>query len=125
MAVTRWAVCCFLAAAGLSCQFQEKPPTDPHFGQRARKAAAVEGADDPNPLTGSSAVLWVHGMSCPLCANNIDKQLARVPGVTRANVDLGAGRVEVFLAPDKKPSKQQLSRAVELSGCTLTKIETP
>src|SRR5687767_10611786 len=43
---------------------------------RATTSASSPSSD---PLPGSSATLVVHGMGCPMCANNIDKQLLRIP----------------------------------------------
>jgi Cu+-exporting ATPase len=72
-----------------------------------------------------TATLHVKGMSCPLCANNIDKQLLRVPGVTGVTVDLGTGQVRARLVPDNPPGRQALARAIEQSGFTLERIEMP
>lgn len=77
------------------------------------------------PIPADSATLWVKGLSCPLCANNIDKQLKRVPGVTEVRVDLGDGKVSVSLAAADRPSRNALARAVHASGFTLDRIETP
>lgn len=71
------------------------------------------------------AVLHVRGMSCPLCANNIDKQLLRVPGVEKVAVNLGNGEVHVRLAASPRPTAEQLTRAIERSGFTLARIEMP
>jgi len=87
------------------------------------RSIAVAGANDETPTSGSVAVLSVNGMSCPLCANNIDKQLKRLPGVKSVSVDLGAGTVRVDLAGDKKPSPKQLTDAIHNSGFTLAAIE--
>lgn len=45
---------------------------------------------EPGPNT---AILWVHGMACPQCANNINLQLLKVPGVKSVRIDMGSGRV--------------------------------
>jgi copper chaperone CopZ len=72
-----------------------------------------------------TARLHVKGMSCPLCANNIDKQLLRVPGVRSVSVDLGTGLVLAELTPSSPPTREQLVGAVERSGFTLGRIEMP
>jgi len=72
-----------------------------------------------------AARLYVKGMSCPLCANNIDKQLLRVPGVQHVSVDLGTGLVLARLAPVSPPSREQLVEAIQRSGFTLDRIEMP
>jgi copper chaperone CopZ len=79
----------------------------------------------PAALSGSSATLIVHGMGCPMCANNIDRQLLRVPGVQKVDVDLGTGQVALTFAPDRHPSRNQIVRAVEESGFTLREFRQP
>jgi copper chaperone len=80
---------------------------------------------DTEPIETSTASLVVHGMGCPLCANNVDKQLLAVAGVTDVAIDLGSGVVTVQLADAGRPSKAQLARAVRESGFTLVEINTP
>lgn len=82
-------------------------------------------ADAGAPLTGSSATLIVHGMSCPLCANNVDKQLMTVPGVESVRVDMGSGQVKVALAADARVTREQLAKAVDNSGFTLMEVRVP
>lgn len=82
-------------------------------------------ADDDAAITGGRAVLVVHGMSCPLCANNVDKTLAAVPGVTSVLVDMGSGRATVTLDGATKVTRGQLAKAVDKSGFSLKSIETP
>lgn len=77
------------------------------------------------PLPGSTATLAVQGLSCPLCASNVDKQLLRVAGVEKVDVDLGAGIVKVAFDPAAAPSAAALRKAVEDSGYTLTAVTTP
>ncbi len=94
-------------------------------GGPAGSGTAAEGASDSAAITESTATLWVSGMSCPLCANNIDKQLMQVKGVSSVSVDLGSGRVVVQTPGDTKPSRKELARAIRQSGFTLTRIESP
>ena len=101
-------------AAGLlpGCAGTSKPTPTP-----AAAAAA--------PLTGSSATLIVYGMSCPLCANNVDKLLMTVPGVESVRVDMGTGEVKVALAPEARVTSAQLAKAVNDSGFTLKEVRIP
>jgi len=69
------------------------------------------------------ALLWVNGMGCPLCANNVDRQLRRLDGVERVTVDLGTGLITAHLTEGARPSRQQLERAVTNSGFTLVRAE--
>lgn len=43
-------------------------------------------------------VLTAHGLSCPLCSNNLDGQLKRFASVESASIDLNTGAVSVRLA---------------------------
>lgn len=89
------------------------------------KPAPTATVDAAAPLTGSSATLIVHGMSCPLCANNVDKQLLTVPGVESVKVDMGTGEVKVALAPEARVTRAQLAKAVDSSGFTLMEVRVP
>jgi copper chaperone CopZ len=83
---------------------------------------ATGGAEPAGPgMTGESnaTVLHVYGMSCPLCATNVDKQLLKIDGVNNVRVNLSSGEVIVFTSKDNPPSYEQLARAVEESGFTL------
>jgi copper chaperone CopZ len=74
------------------------------------------------PMSADRAVLRVNGMSCPKCANNIDKQLAELPGVRRSSIDMGAGEVTVMFGKGPRPSEAELASAIEESGFTLVGI---
>lgn len=94
-------------------------------GSSGEKVATENGAVvlDDQPIKGMSAVLTVYGMSCPLCANNVDKVLLAVPGVTGVQVDMGSGRAVVSLDVKNPPSKRELAQAVDKSGFSLKGIE--
>ena len=85
--------------------------------------AAAELAASNEPLKGDGAVLWVHGLSCPLCSSNIDTVLKRVEGVTSVRVDLAAGTVRLGLAGPNRPSRRDLWKAVDSSGFTLVRVD--
>jgi mercuric ion binding protein len=76
------------------------------------------------PLTGEKAVLTIHGMSCPLCANNINGRLMKEDGVQKVQIDMKTGLVTVFFEADNAPTSVALKRAVKESGFTLKEIET-
>lgn len=78
-----------------------------------------------SPLDATSATLIVHGMSCPLCATNVDKQLLEVPGVADASVDMGTGQVKVTFVPGASVTRKQLEDAVYKSGFTLAEVRIP
>lgn len=77
------------------------------------------------PLEGDRATLLVQGLSCPLCATNIDKMLAREPGVDGVRVDLSTGRVQIGLKGASRPSPSRLGEVVDKAGFTLVGIEQP
>lgn len=88
-------------------------------------SSSAASSEEARPLPGASATLKVQGLSCPLCASNVDKQLLRVAGVSDVSVDLGEGIVKVRFDPDAPPSAAALRQAVEGSGFTLAGITTP
>ena len=75
------------------------------------------------PVTPPTATLVVHGLSCPQCASNVDKQLLAVKGVQQVNVNLGNGQVVVLVSKDQPPTGTQLAEAVKKSGYTLIRID--
>lgn len=68
-------------------------------------------------------VLTVHGLSCPLCSNNLSGQLLRVKGVENAAIDLKTGAVSVRLTESHSVTAKDLALAVEEAGFTLKSIE--
>lgn len=100
----------------------------PRDADRASSAAAPEAeaaVADGTAINGAWATLVVFGMSCPLCANNVDKQLLAVRGVTEVKVDMGTGQVRVGLDPAAGVTREQLAAAVDRSGFTLNKLSVP
>lgn len=87
-------------------------------------SGASAGVTD-SAVTESPVTMIVHGMSCPLCANNIDLLLRRVPGVTDVKINLADGAVKVDVDKSNPPTYAALARAVNQSGFTLVKIDTP
>jgi copper chaperone CopZ len=67
-------------------------------------------------------VLTVHGLSCPLCSNNLDGQLGNVDGVEGASIDLKTGAVTVRLAEGHSVTAVDLTGAVGDAGFTLKAI---
>jgi len=72
-----------------------------------------------------TATLWVKGLSCPYCVQNIDRQLAGMKGIDRVDVDLPTGRVRVELSAVRPSTRQQLIEAINDSGFTLDSVEMP
>lgn len=112
----------FLATLALTgCSSQQ--PREVHTHETPQAAPADAMLTSTDPIEGSRVTLFVQGLSCPLCATNIDKQLIRVPGVRTAQTDLSKGEIQVGLAAAGRPSPAQLAKAVDESGFTLTGME--
>lgn len=117
MAVAMMAVCAAAWLGGGGC-------AGGAAGGGSNSAAAAARADDTR-VQGREVVLVVHGMSCPLCANNVNNALREVPGVTNVAVDMGTGRTSVTLAESAVVTRGQLATAVHKSGFSLQSIEAP
>lgn len=76
-------------------------------------------------ITAPSATLVVHGMSCPLCAHNVDKQLLAVPGVTKVELDMGQGHARIALDGTGRTTRENLAEAIDRSGFTLVEVRVP
>lgn len=94
-----------LALAGLGCR--TVPGSAGDAGPKALDLSRQE-----------RVVLDVHGLSCPLCSNNLDGQLKRIAGVRDAEIDLKTGAVTVTLAPGHGVTAEKLARAVADAGFT-------
>src|SRR3954447_22143337 len=103
----------------------QSAPTDPPSAAAAAAGttapatppATASSSSSSSAMTGGKAILVVYGMGCPMCSNNIDKQLMHVPCVQKVNVDLGTGNVTVAFKPDDPhPTRQKLAEAVRMSG---------
>jgi copper chaperone len=87
------------------------------------KSISVEPADVFT--VDRTAELWVKGLACPFCVQNVDKRIAAVTGVDDVDVDLPTGKVRVLLSDGHPASKDDLVSAVAASGFTLDRIEMP
>jgi copper chaperone CopZ len=89
------------------------------------EVASAESDSELQPIAADGATLVVKGLSCPLCATNVDKQLLAVRGVSDVRVDLGSGEVKLAFSPiEQHPSRADLRRAIVDSGYTLVEIRT-
>ena len=82
---------------------------------------ATEHPEAHDPLNGP-VVLTVHGMSCPLCASNLDEQIERIDGVTESRIDLDTGDVHVTMDADARVTRAMLADAVRRAGFTLKDV---
>lgn len=84
-------------------------------------AALLVGSEiPPQPTFGEipseTVVLSVQGMTCEGCANEIQRQLAQVPGVLRAAVSFDTSEAVVNLDVNSRPPAEALTGAVERAG---------
>ncbi|RKT99823.1 heavy metal translocating P-type ATPase [Burkholderia sp. Nafp2/4-1b] len=82
-------------------------------------AAHVTGSEAPPATAAATAPattieLEIDGMTCASCVSRVEKALAKVPGVTRASVNLATERATVDAATDVSAS--QLVDAVKQAG---------
>lgn len=85
--------------------------------EEARLVASAE------PLPAGPVKLYMNGLACPLCASNIDAQLADLPGIQNIKVDLNTGIVTASIVGDQRPAPKQIAHAADQAGVTLVKIE--
>lgn len=64
-------------------------------------------------------VAHVFGMSCPLCANNIEKQIKRDKDVKNVSIDLGTGEIKVEYKLDKTNVEKPIRKAIGNAGFTV------
>jgi copper chaperone CopZ len=88
------------------------------------QTVAKSQASGVNLTTQREVVLTAYGLSCPLCANNLDAQLAKVGGVEDASIDLSTGTVVVRLQEGHSVTHEQLAGAVDDAGFTLKDIQS-
>ena len=68
--------------------------------------------ETPNQAGTSRAVLSITGMTCSGCVSTVTRVLSRVPGVTKAEVDLSSARALV----EGSVQPQALVAAAEAAG---------
>ncbi|MBN3800766.1 copper ion binding protein, partial [Burkholderia sp. Ac-20392] len=67
-----------------------------------------------SPAAPASIELDIDGMTCASCVSRVEKALAKVPGVTRASVNLATERATVDATPDVTAAR--LAEAVKQAG---------
>ncbi|WP_081051624.1 heavy metal translocating P-type ATPase [Burkholderia diffusa] len=101
--------------------------------EAAVEAVATEHAEHANaraatattalPAPAASIELDIDGMTCASCVSRVERALAKVPGVTRASVNLATERATIDAAPDVSAS--QLADAVRQAGYGATPVTAP
>ncbi|WP_080681194.1 MULTISPECIES: heavy metal translocating P-type ATPase [Burkholderia] len=77
-------------------------------------ANAPRAATPPAPAAAATIELDIDGMTCASCVSRVEKALAKVPGVTRASVNLATERATVDTSAGV--SAAQLADAVKQAG---------
>ncbi len=67
--------------------------------------------------------LRVDGLACPFCAYGIEKQLSKLEGVARIDVDIAKGAVTVKLNEGATLDEAAAKAAVKRAGFTLRAFE--
>ncbi|MBI4657770.1 MAG: heavy-metal-associated domain-containing protein [Verrucomicrobia bacterium] len=69
-----------------------------------------------------NASVKVDGLACPFCAYGLEKQLKRIPGVTKAETDLKDGRVNLAFTKKKQVTVTELQQAVQKAGFSVSAV---
>ncbi|MCC5846032.1 MAG: heavy-metal-associated domain-containing protein [Verrucomicrobia bacterium] len=115
-----WTALCGLSLlAAVSCvttDAERVPQINPVPGE-----GSPEVMDLPVMLE-QDAELVVFGLSCPLCASNLETQFRRIPGVAGHQTDLDSGIIHVQVRQGAFVQTEALRRAVADAGFTLREI---
>ncbi|VWD00587.1 putative cation-transporting ATPase membrane protein [Burkholderia contaminans] len=116
-----------VGAAGYRAAVREPLPEDattPHAhpveASTAPMAAAASTARHPLPADSPVIELDIDGMTCASCVSRVEKALAKVPGVTRASVNLATERATVDATSDVTAAR--LAEAVKQAGYGATPV---
>jgi len=86
----------------------------------APRVEALHAAPAAPPAPAATIELEIDGMTCASCVSRVEKALAKVPGVTRASVNLATERATIDAAPDVSASR--LAEAVQQAGYGATAV---
>lgn len=114
-----------LVGCGSSAKTHESHANIKAPATQAEEVADVELVGMPGleePIPARSVELSALGLSCPLCAHNLDKQLKMIEGVESADVDLSSGIVRVAFEDTACITPRQLITSVEDAGFSVTRI---
>ncbi|MCC5847218.1 MAG: heavy-metal-associated domain-containing protein [Verrucomicrobia bacterium] len=81
--------------------------------------------DSEEEFASTTAEITAHGLSCPLCASNLDDQIKRISGVKDSRIDFETGVLHVQVKEGQLVSKSELFRAVRDAGFTPQSFRTP
>jgi copper chaperone CopZ len=86
-------------------------------------ATMAHGEEPPAQERSMIWVAEVRGMSCPLCANNIEKQLKRDKAVESVEIDLGSGVVKIFYSRPMSGVGAAIKKSIEDAGFSTGEIQ--
>lgn len=105
-----------LVAGCATTEIDRSPQINPVPGD-----ARPELSDLPVMLE-QDAELVVFGLSCPLCASNLETQFRRIPGIAGHRMDLDTGIIHVQVRQGGFVPAASVKRAVEDAGFSLQAI---
>ncbi|VWC48708.1 putative cation-transporting ATPase membrane protein [Burkholderia paludis] len=108
------------AAAGVSASQLADAVKQAGYGATPTASDAAIPAAVAPPATPAGIELDIDGMTCASCVSRVEKALAKVPGVTRASVNLATERATVDAAAGVSAS--QLADAVKQAGYGATPV---
>ena len=125
--ISRFTIASLLMTTVLGCASTNNAPSSPTVSDSHEHLDYdhdMDHSDLPEfQPAADTRVMTVYGMSCPLCATNVDKQLLRVPGVEKVDVNLADGKIQVKIDEQNAPTDERLKDAVVESGFTFKSIE--
>lgn len=86
-------------------------------------AGASRLAAQTQAAVGRQAVITVQGLQCPFCAYGIQKQLKKLVGATKVEVELAKNQAIVSFKPGAEVDDDDLREAVRKAGFTADTIE--
>ncbi len=85
-------------------------------------ASVPDRASAPETPLHGEIELTVFGLSCPLCASNLDQQLQRLAGIDEMWPDLDTGAVRLTLKEGYTLTDSDFRRAVRNAGFTMQSV---
>jgi len=65
----------------------------------------------------------IKGMACPYCAYGMEKELKKVAGVDKVEIELKKGLAYISTPINQKPTKEALEKIIIDAGFTIGEIE--
>lgn len=88
------------------------------WGAGCATPSAMHETEAGDEIVTHRAEITAHGLSCPLCASNLDDQMLRVPGVKSSKIDFETGVLHIEVEEGAEVSRAALTRAVRDAGFT-------